>query len=795
MPPATARSGTIPISRQNSFSMSPHSSTPASPHSVTLCIIDTQAHDLAVRALDICRAALPFQEALFISDRPYPGEGAKSVLTPPLSGRADYSRFVMKDLLAHIRTPHVLLIQWDGYITTPANWSEDFLDYDYMGARWGFHKDAHNVGNGGFSLRSRKLLEALQDPEINRFEPEDEMICRHYRPLLESRYGIRFAPPEVADRFSFETTYPNPASMPFGFHGLFNMWMFLKDEEVPEFIAAMPRSVLGSIQALSLGQNFIDLKRIDAARVLLEARMQAFPADHKGAELLSRLNPKPVVAKQVIGRNEPCPCGSGKRFKHCCGQGGADQSSVTPASAMGNADQLIQKAMTEHQTGRLAEAREGYMAALALEQNPVAEHYLGVIEMQEGRPEAGEARIRAALAQRDDIPDFHNNLGLCLRAQWRLEEAVACYRKALDLNPSYAPAWSNIGLDLHKLGQMDIAIDAFNRALALQPDLPQTRFSRALALLAAGDYAQGWQQYEWRRRCPEYAGAYQVPAPVRQASAWQGEPVSGKRLFFFSEQGIGDTIQFIRYARGLAEQGARIILLVGKPHLISLFQATPGVAEVHLLDECGRLPAPDYIVHMLSLPRLCGTHSLSDIPADVPYLVVPTDRRAHWRARLDGLWQKTRIGLAWSGNPSNVDDRNRSCPLSTLAPLFDLPDIAWINLQLGPGREQLQSLPNRILDWGDEQTDYAETTALMSELDLIITVDTSIAHAAGALGLPVWIMLAHVPDFRWMLERRDSPWYPTARLFRQVRTGDWSTVVEAMQTELLCGATTKGACV
>ena len=185
----------------------------------------------------------------------------------------------MKDLLRHVETEHVLLIQWDGYVVNPEAWRDDFLDHDYIGARWGFHEDAHCVGNGGFSLRSRRLLEALQDPAIDRFEPEDEMICRHYRPMLESRYGMRFAPPEVADRFSFETTYPQ--GRPLGFHGLFNMWLFLDDAEVADFVAAMPRSVLGSIQFLSLAKNFIDLKRFGSARILLEQRLRAFPADAK----------------------------------------------------------------------------------------------------------------------------------------------------------------------------------------------------------------------------------------------------------------------------------------------------------------------------------------------------------------------------------------------------------------------------------------------------------------------------------------------------------------------------------
>jgi tetratricopeptide (TPR) repeat protein len=725
-------------------------------------------------------AAMDFADAVFISDSGADTGGARHVAIDPLAGRVAYSRFVMKDLLRHIETEHMLLIQWDGYVVNPAAWRDDFLDHDYIGARWGFHKDAHCVGNGGFSLRSRRLLEALQDPAIDLFEPEDEMICRHYRPMLESRYGMRFAPPDVADRFSFETTYPQ--GRPLGFHGLFNMWLFLDDAEVAGFVAAMPRPVLGSIQFLSLAKNFIDLKRLDSARTLLEQRLRAFPADAKCAEMLNALNGaagKPSAAP--VSRNAPCPCGSGKRYKNCCGQEGAAQG-ATAAPSENTSEALLRQAMAHHQAGRLADARKGYDAVLALGADAVAEHYLGVIEMQEKRPLEGEMRIRAALAKRDDVPDFFNNLGLCLRAQGRLGEAVAEYRKALDLHPAYAPAWSNLGLDLHKLGHLEEALDAFNRALALDANLMQARFSRALVLLTQGDYARGWVEYESRMRCPEYAAGYRLPAMAGTPRLWQGEALAGKSLLLIAEQGIGDTLQFIRYAKPLADQGARISLYVRQAHVAGLLRKVHGIAEVYT----GKvvIPAHDYYGYLLSLPRLCGTRSLADVPAEVPYLSAPDDQRAYWRQRLDAIPARLRVGLAWAGSPTNVDDRNRSCSLQALAGLFEVPDVAWINLQLGAGREELQAVQTPILDWGDEQTDYAETAALITELDLIITVDTSIAHAAGALGCPVWVMLQYIADFRWLINRTDSPWYPTARLFRQSQPGDWTALVSGLRAAL-----------
>lgn len=738
-------------------------------------------------------SAIDFADALFVSDRGHDISGARQIFIPRLAGREAYSRFVIKDLLEHVRTSHVLLIQWDGYVIHPGAWDSDFLKYDYIGARWGHFSDGYDVGNGGFSLRSRKLLEALQDTEIDQFEPEDVHICREYRPLLESRYGIRFAPAEVADRFSFETTYPK--SRTFGFHGLFNMWCCLSDDDVPDFVGAMPRSILGSIQALSLARNFIELRRTESARILLESRLAAFPADHRAEAMLATLR-KPVgTARTQVGRNEPCPCGSGKRFKHCCGLAGdATPSSADPhQSPIDGASALIRQAMADHQAGRLSLARQGYLAALKLGPEAMAEHYLGVLDMQEGRPEEAEGRIRTSLAMRHDMPDFHNNLGLCLRAQGRLEEAVVHYRRALDLNPSYAPAWSNIGLDLHKLGRLDEALDAFNHALALEPNLAQTRFSRALALLARGDYLQGWKEYEWRAKCPEYASAYRLPPIAGNPPIWQGEPLAGKKLLLTAEQGIGDTFQFIRYARHLASLGATVSLFLRKAHVVEFLRSAPGLANIYSDKDSEPIPSHDYLAPLLSLPRLCGTRALSDIPAQLPYLSAPADLRHFWRTKLGKLPEKTKIGLSWAGSPGNPDDRNRSCPLDVLAPLFGMKDIAWVSLQLGPGREQIRSLAAPIHDWGDEQTSYAETAALMAELDLILTVDTSLAHAAGAMGLPVWIMLSHVPDFRWLLDRKDSPWYPTARLFRQDKPGDWRAVVDAVHTALLLGDVGQGA--
>lgn len=756
----------------------------------TVCIIDTQNHALASRAMRLTLSAMEFGDAIYLSDRDTDTGGARYIPIARLQNRRDYSRFVIKELARHIEADYALIIQWDGYVVNPQAWSDQFLQYDYIGARWGFHHDAHCVGNGGFSLRSRRLLQALRDPDIDTFEPEDEMICRRYRPLLESRHGIRFAPPEVADAFSFETTYPQ--GIPLGFHGLFNMWLFVADEEIPALIEAMPRSVLASIQLRQLAKNLIDLKRLVAARSVLTRRLSAFPDDGDCARMLAALDPprrQPLTtASKTTGRNDPCPCGSGKRYKHCCGSAAASPPRAgdnTPPAADGaatNVDAALQHAMSRHQARQLRAAREGYLAILAAGENPVAEHYLGVIDMQEGRPADGEARIRRALARRSDVPDFHNNLGLCLRAQHRLEEAIASYRAALDLHPGYAPAWSNIGLDLHKLGRLDEALDAFNHAVALDDRVAQTRFSRALVLLARGDYQTGWVEYEWRARCPEYASGYNLPSGIDAAPLWQGQDLQGKSILLLDEQGIGDTLQFIRYAAVLAARGARVSLHCRAAHVAELLRTAPGID--HVFTPGTLVPRHDILCRVMSLPRLCGTTSVSTIPTAAAYLRAPEARRLPWRNRLAGYRSHLRIGIAWSGNPRNADDYNRSCPLTAFAPLFELRNCMWISLQLGAGREQLDGVPNPPVDWGDDQHGYLDTAALMCELDLIVTVDTSIAHAAGALGVPTFLLLSYSPDFRWLAGRDDSPWYPGLRLFRQRKRGDWASVMAPLADAL-----------
>ena len=294
---------------------------------VTVCCVDCVNHDLALTALHQCAQHARFARVLFVTDHHLAIEGVECLRIEPLRSREDYSRFVIKELGDHIDTDFVLLVQWDGFVVNPAAWSDDFLDHDYIGARWPFRDDGLTVGNGGFSLRSRRLLAALRDQAVIPEPLEDVGICRTFRPYLEKVHGIRFAPEAVADRFSFEATYFD--KVPFGFHGLFNFWMFLDAQGLAHVLRFATPAILGSEQCLQLARNYVDLARPQEARMLLEKMLAAHPGLHEAAALMSGLRvesgagPSHAVAAPThsvaIGRNDPCPCGSGKRFKACHG--------------------------------------------------------------------------------------------------------------------------------------------------------------------------------------------------------------------------------------------------------------------------------------------------------------------------------------------------------------------------------------------------------------------------------------------------------------------------------------------
>lgn len=397
-----------------------------------------------------------------------------------------------------------------------------------------------------------------------------------------------------------------------------------------------------------------------------------------------------------------------------------------------------------------------------------------------GRPAEAEAAFRRAIAIRPDFAAAHYNLGLQLQAERRLEAAEAAYAAALAVRPDLAQAHNNRGAALRDMGRLEEAVAAFDKALRLRPDYADAQFNQALCRLALGDYARGWAQYEWRWRIHQASLARAWPG-----SAWLGrQPVAGRTLVLHAEQGFGDTLQFCRYAPMAAALGARVVLQV-QPGLERLLARLEGVSQV--LVQPVRPSSVDLHTPMMSLPLAFGTR-LETTPAEVPYLSAEPMAAARWSRRLVGE-RGLRVGLVWAGaarpdQPVAAGvDRRRSLPLSAFAPLSALQGVRFFSLQKGPAAAQLADAERSkwagpaVEDFTAELGDFADTAALVANLDLVVTCDTAVAHLAGGMGKPVWILSRFDGCWRWLLDRDDSPWYPTARLFRQRTRGDWDEVV------------------
>jgi tetratricopeptide (TPR) repeat protein len=425
--------------------------------------------------------------------------------------------------------------------------------------------------------------------------------------------------------------------------------------------------------------------------------------------------------------------------------------------------------------GRLAEAVASCQQAVLLKpDSPDAHHNLGIVLAKQEQLDAAVVSFQQVIRLRPDYPDAHNNLGIVLGKQDQLDAAVASFQQALHLKPDYPEAHHNLGLALARQGRLDEALPCYQQALDLKPDYPEAHWDRGLACLLMGRFEQGWAGYEWRWKCKEFK-----PLPPLERPLWDGSPLDGRTILVHAEQGLGDTFQFIRYAPLVQQRGGRVVL-VCQPTLIPLLRRGPVVER--LLAQGDALPEYDVHVPLISLPKLLGT-TLESVPADVPYLEAEPQLVEAWRHRL-AFYPGFKVGIAWQGNPEFRFDHLRSIPLAQFAPLARVPGVHLLSLQKGAGRDQLPVLPARfpVTDLGgqlDETTGaFLDTAAVMMNLDLVITSDTAVAHLAGALGVPVWVALHHVPDWRWLLDREDCPWYPTMRLFRQTRPGQWEDVFE-----------------
>jgi tetratricopeptide (TPR) repeat protein len=444
---------------------------------------------------------------------------------------------------------------------------------------------------------------------------------------------------------------------------------------------------------------------------------------------------------------------------------------------------------------RLPEAEMSYRQALAVRPDYAEAHYnLGIVlQTLERLPEA-EAAYGQALLIRPDIVEAHNNLGNVLWAMRRSPDAVAAYRRALALRPDLAEGHHNLGNVLKELGNLTEAEASFRRALAICADYHDAKVSLATLLLSMGEFEEGWRLYDSRYDQPGFI--HHQTQSLLQCPRWRGEALAGKSLLVWQEDGLGDMVQFGRYFPQLKAQGAVHIAFACAPALHRLFAALEGVDAV--LDHeaaLGRALEYDYWTSPMSVPLHLRT-TTETIPDPIrltsdPLLV------DHWRARLATLPPGRKIGLVWKGNPKHHNDANRSLPsLATLAPLWSVPGVSFVSLQKGQGEEEGQSPPSGqpLLHLGTDLTDFADTAAIIGELDLVICVDTSAAHIAASLGKPCWVLLPREDiDWRWMREREDSPWYPqTLRLFRQAADESWATAVERVRLACIEAFSSRG---
>jgi Flp pilus assembly protein TadD len=425
---------------------------------------------------------------------------------------------------------------------------------------------------------------------------------------------------------------------------------------------------------------------------------------------------------------------------------------------------------------QLEEAAASLRRALMLRPDVADVHLnLGVILAELGQAETAITCYRQALALKPGDAETLNNLGNLLREQGNWVEAETRLREALALQPGAASTYNNLAVTLAEQGRLDEAVAAYRLALALQPDLPEAHYNFGMALLRQGELAAGWAEYEWRF-ATRLMKAGRRPFPQPQ---WGGEPGLGRTLLIHAEQGFGDTLQFCRYAELAAARGWRVVMEVQAP-LVRLLRGLPGVAAVIAHGEA--LPAFNAHCPMLSLPRALGTVA-ETIPNAAPYLQPDPAAVAHWQSRLPVTGK--RVGLVWAGSsrahaPALAAlDKRRSVPVSRLAPLFGVPGIEWVSLQKDGDREGFP-----LLDLMGEMTDFADTAALIANLDLVISVDTAVAHLAAAMGKPVWLLNRFDSCWRWLPGRRDSAWYKSMRIFTQPAAGDWDAVVADIAAEL-----------
>ena len=508
----------------------------------------------------------------------------------------------------------------------------------------------------------------------------------------------------------------------------------------------------------NLGNAFQDLGRLDEAVAAYEAAI-AFKPDF----IEAHYNLGHVL--QALGRPEAAVAAYGAAVH------------LKPDFADAHARQGAVLA----DLGRAEEAAAAYTAAVQLRPDFAEAHLnLGNALADLGRLDEALAAQDTAIRLAPGLPQAHYNRGNILRRLGRLDDAVDAYDAAIRLDPGYAQAHANRGAVLTELARVDEAAAAYGAAIRLKPDYAEAHYNEAFLHLLRGDLAAGWPKYEWRRR----GGRGDLRPRDFTQPQWQGEDIAGRTILLHAEQGLGDAIQFCRYAPRVAARGARVVLEAPRP----LLRLLSGLAGVDRLVATGDSP-PAFDLHcpLMSLPGVFGT-TLETIPADIPYLSAEGPAVEAWRARIGATGFK--VGITWQGNPTAAAEQGRSVPLAAFAPLSRIPGVRLISLQKVHGLDQLEGLPAgmRVETLGEDfdagPDAFVDTAGAMAALDMILTVDTAVGHLAGALGRPVWLALQQIPHWVWTMQGERSPWYPNTRLFRQAARGDWSGVFARMEGEL-----------
>jgi tetratricopeptide (TPR) repeat protein len=448
-----------------------------------------------------------------------------------------------------------------------------------------------------------------------------------------------------------------------------------------------------------------------------------------------------------------------------------------PASVETIAEAMYGLGVLDWQAGRLDMARGWLQRAIAKSSSARFLSMLGEIERMRGDFAASQDALKTALALDQGLADAYNNFGMLMVDQGRCVEAASLLMSATQANPALEMAHYNLAIALKELNYLDEAIESCRKALVLQPSFVEAHVNLALYLLADGQLEEGFEEYQWRLKSPFTTSPFPTQAPL-----WEGLIDPQGTLLVIAEQGFGDIIQFARYIPFIAREGMRIIVQC-PPALEALLQSMEGVASTVRPDE--PLPPHNAYVPLLSLPLLFKT-KIDTIPKNIPYFLPPFGKVRKWQQRLNALGETIKVGLRWSGNPRNSNDRVRSISLDMFSKFTGMPSVTFISLGNEPllDAELAPAKSIGLVDYSAELKDFIDTAALMANLDLVISVDTAVLHLAGALGRPAWGLIKYAPHWPWLLERNDSPWYPSVQLFRQSRADDWQPIVDRVVATL-----------